>query len=165
MQLQRGLFRHFSIPRERSGMCAHGARGVIVLYCQTRTRERYTMAGPAKQMWLRIQKGEKVVVKDRIIGKLPNGCKWEPVEGGWTLAPKTAEEMAQSAPRRGRGGDAQEQIRRTLMVKGNYSLLSADELMHVHRWIAEIMDQKKEEKKRLLQEEIAKLQKELTVLR
>lgn len=124
--------------------------------------------GVIKDMWTRIERGEKVFEPSRLPGKLPRGTKWVQAPEGWTLARKTPEELQQEKARsagKSPSADSRGDLKRLYLTKANYSLLEAEELLHIQRWIHEIMDQKKDEKRKTLAEKIALMQRELSNLK
>lgn len=124
--------------------------------------------GVVKDLWIRIEKGGKAFVPARIQGKLPRDTKWVNSPEGWTIARKSQEEIlaaqAQSSLKTS-GVKGKDDLKRLYLIKANYSLLDAEELLHIQRWISEIIDLKKEEKRKTLAEKISMMQRELSNLK
>lgn len=120
--------------------------------------------GAVKDLWNRIEKGERVRIPVRLPGKLPRNTKWQRESDGWTLARKSPEEIqavqagtALKSP----GSASREDLKRLYLVKTNYALLDVDELLHVQRWIGELLTQKKDEKRKTLEDQIKQMQNQL----
>lgn len=120
--------------------------------------------GAVKELWLRIEKGERVRIATRLPGKLPRNTKWQRESDGWTLARKSPEEiqaLQAGTAAKSPGTTPRDDLKRLYLIKANYALLDVDELLHVQRWIGELLTEKKEEKRKALEDQIKQMQNQL----